>query len=195
MEFFFTYLQLGLQHILDWQAMDHLLFIVSFTVLYTFANLKQSLLLVTAFTLGHSLTLALATLQLVEVPAAWVEFLIPVTICLSALKNLNFEYILPSKRNTDWKSYALIAGFGLVHGLGFSNYLQSLLGKEQNIFLPLLAFNLGLELAQLLVVILLLLLISILVNGLKVHQKSIVILGSGIIIGNVLPMLWDRWPF
>jgi len=91
MSIFQTYLQLGFQHILNWQAIDHLLFILAITCIFTWADLKHLLWLVTAFTIGHSVTLALSTIGWLSVNPTWIEFLIPCTILLSALYNLNFK--------------------------------------------------------------------------------------------------------
>lgn len=193
MQDFITYFSLGLQHILNILAVDHLLFILSFVCIYTFANLKQTFLLVTAFTLGHSITLALATLKLLDFSQDWIEFFIPCTILFSALSNLNFEKVAPSKEKISILKYAGIAFFGLIHGLGFSNYLQSLLGREQSLIGPLLSFNLGLEAGQIVVLTLILLGSSILVNGLKMRHKSLVLVISGIIIGLCIPMIWERF--
>ena len=147
---------------------------------------KKILWQVTAFTLGHSITLALATLKLVEVNTTWVEFLIPCTILFSAIFNL----VKTKKRYRYW----LVAVFGLIHGLGFSNYLQSLLGAESSIFAPLLAFNLGLELGQILVVSLVLIFTTISSHVFHWKQKTTIAVLSGITIGLVLPMIIERWP-
>ncbi len=189
---FQTYLQLGFQHILNWQALDHLLFILAITCIYTWSDIKHLLWLVTAFTLGHSITLGLATIGWITVNAAWIEFLIPCTIMLSALINLTFK---DSKRqNASKLPYYTVLFFGLIHGLGFSNYLQSLLGKESSIFTPLLAFNLGLELGQLVVVSAVLLVTTTVMAFSRIKRIHYVYVISGIIIGVVIPMLLERIP-
>jgi hypothetical protein len=193
MQDIFTYFSLGLYHILAITAVDHLLFILSFVCIYTLANLKQTFLLVTAFTLGHSITLALATLQVLNFSQEWIEFLIPCTILASALANLNFEKVLPSKEKVSTFKYAGITFFGLIHGLGFSNYLQSLLGMEQSLIKPLLSFNVGLEVGQIVVLAIILLILSILVNAFKIKHKSLVLVISGIIIGACVPMIVERF--
>jgi HupE / UreJ protein len=146
---FSLYFELGWQHILDWQGYDHILFVSALCGIYTFQNWQRVLWLVTAFTLGHSLTLALSVLDQVRLASSWIEFLIPVTIMITALFNIfNKNFSLQSARI----SYGLALVFGLVHGLGFSNYLKSLLGAGTNIIPQLLAFNVGLEFGQLLIV-------------------------------------------
>jgi len=150
---FSVYLQLGFRHIADLAGYDHILFIAALSIPYAPSDWRRLGVLVTAFTVGHSVTLALATLRVVSVPSALVETLIPATILITAALALleqrraerSGRTLAPSAR------YALAAGFGLVHGLGFSTYLRSLLGEEESLALPLLAFNVGLELGQLLI--------------------------------------------
>lgn len=183
---FSVYFILGLEHILNWAALDHLLFILSLTCVYVYSDYKKILWLVTAFTLGHSITLALATLQVIQVNMAWVEFLIPCTILLSAISNL-------TKMKKQYK-YVVVAVFGLIHGLGFSNYLQSLLGAESSLFTPLLAFNIGLEVGQIAVVSLILVSSVVSLHVFHWKQKHYIKIISGITIGLVLPMIIERWP-
>lgn len=192
MTYFWTYLSLGFQHLLNWQAMDHLLFILAITCIFTWADIKQILWLVTAFTLGHSVTLAIATIGWISVNPEWIEFLIPCTILLSAIQNLNFKD--NKKRSPSKTPYYIVLFFGLIHGLGFSNYLQSLLGKESSLFSPLLAFNIGLELGQLIIVSLILIATTGLISFTRIKRIHYVYVISGIIIGLVLPMLADRMP-
>ncbi|MEY4383256.1 MAG: hypothetical protein RI995_798 [Bacteroidota bacterium] len=188
MNSFSTYLQLGLGHILNIAAIDHLLFILSFIVGLQFQDYKKAISYVTAFTLGHSITLALATLHLIDINVAWIEFLIPITIVLSTI-----GHWLKGNHNSRL-TFGTIALFGLIHGLGFSNYLQSLLGQEQSILLPLLAFNVGVELAQLIVVGFLLLLMEILLNYLRVNRNYLMIGISLLILAFTLPMIFERIP-
>lgn len=149
---FYTYLQLGFTHISDLKGYDHILFIVALCAVYHPAQWKRVAILATAFTIGHSITLALAALNLIPVNTRWVEFLIPVTIVLTALFNV------VNKGNeggsfSKWY-YTLPLGFGLIHGMGFSNFLKAMLlpGEEGQLVWQLLAFNIGVELGQLLIV-------------------------------------------
>ncbi len=183
---FSVYFLLGLEHILNWAALDHLIFILSLTCVYVYTDYKKILWLVTAFTLGHSITLALATLQVIQVNVGWVEFLIPCTILLSAISNL-------TKMKKKYK-YVVVSVFGLIHGLGFSNYLQSLLGAESSLFTPLLAFNIGLELGQITVVSLIVASSIVSLHVFHWKQKPYIKVISGIVIGLVLPMIIERWP-
>jgi hypothetical protein len=177
---------------MSWQAMDHLLFILAITCVFTWSDIKHLLWLITAFTLGHTLTLALATIGWISVNPAWVEFLIPCTILISAIQNLNFKD--SKRRNASKLPYITVSFFGLIHGLGFSNYLQSLLGKELSIFNPLLAFNIGLECAQLIVVSSILIFTTVIMSFTRIKRIHFVYVISGIIIGLVLPMLIDLMP-
>ncbi|PIB36351.1 HupE / UreJ protein [Reichenbachiella sp. 5M10] len=148
---FQLYFELGREHIMDITAYDHILFVIALCTIYQIAEWKKVLVLVTAFTIGHSLTLALVTLDWISVNSAVVEFLIPVTIFITAVGNIR-------KRNTDFHhkasrtNYFFALFFGLIHGLGFSNYLKALLGNETEILGQLFAFNVGLEAGQILIV-------------------------------------------
>jgi len=150
-----TYLRLGLHHIADLRGYDHILFIAALTVAYRPAEWRRLLWLVTAFTLGHSVTLALATLDLVRVNARLVETGIALTIVISSLMAIALavrsEARASAARGQSLR-YLLAASFGLIHGLGFSTFLRSLLGGEESIVVPLFSFNVGLEVGQLLIV-------------------------------------------
>lgn len=146
---FLIYLQLGLKHILDKNGYDHIIFVVALCALYQAEDWKRVLVLVTAFTVGHSITLALSTLDVVSIDPDLVEFLIPITILVTALANL-FARIRSDK--ISYRNYLFAGFFGSIHGLGFSNYLKSLLGKDESILSQLLAFNIGLEIGQIIVV-------------------------------------------
>jgi hypothetical protein len=146
------YAELGLRHILDPGGLDHVLFVAALCAVYPPREWRRVLWLVTAFTAGHSATLALATLGWVRAPEAVVETLIPLTILATCVANL-WEEARGAGHLPPGLKYATAAVFGLVHGLGFSTYLRALLGEEAGIALPLLAFNLGLEAGQALVVL------------------------------------------
>lgn len=193
MSTFNSYLVLGFQHIMNWQALDHLLFILSITCMYKFYDVKKLLYLITAFTLGHSLTLALATLHWITFSQNWIEFLIPCTILFSAISNLNFQEHKSKNTKLPRNKFVTVSIFGLIHGLGFSNYLQSLLGKESSIISPLLAFNIGLEIAQIIIVLSILIFSSLLIELFKTKLRYFVLVTSGIIIGLALPMVFERW--
>jgi hypothetical protein len=188
---FLVYLRLGFEHIADVNGYDHLLFLAALCAVYTVSAWKQVLWLVTAFTAGHTLTLALATLGLIPVNTAWVEFLIPVTILATAVLNIVGRSV-PSDRTRPVK-YGLTLGFGLVHGLGFSSFLRTLLGSEESIVFPLLAFNLGLELGQMAILAVLLFLAALVTRWLDLREWNLVL--SGAAAGVALTMILERWPF
>ena len=154
---FTTYFRLGVGHIADLKGYDHILFIVALVAGYAPRDWRRLLWLVTAFTVGHSVTLGLATLQLVRVHAPTIELLIPVTIVVTA----GYSMLARRRSEATGEAYAperhallyVLAGcFGLIHGLGFSNFLRAILGGEESILLPLFAFNVGLEIGQLAIV-------------------------------------------
>jgi len=157
---FSTYFQYGIKHITDVGAYDHILFLVTIAVAYNLWHWKKVLWAVTAFTLGHSLSLALATSHFLQPNMAYIEFAIPITILFSAL----FSAFKSNKKwvyNLSALQFLAIVCFGLIHGLGFSGYLSMFLEQEQNIFVPLLSFNLGIEVGQLIIVIAILVLNTI----------------------------------
>jgi len=189
MSVFTTYLQLGFWHIWSWQATDHLTFLLALCAPYVLADWRRVVALVTSFTVGHSLTLALATLGLVGVNAAVIEALIPVTIMLTALVNMmqaGRPDARSSRRPTPMvltAANALALAFGLIHGLGFSNYLRSLLGENSRPVVELLSFNLGVELGQLLVVSIILLLGFVVLRGFGAARRDWVLTTSGAALG------------
>ncbi|MCF8258062.1 MAG: HupE/UreJ family protein [Flavobacteriales bacterium] len=145
-----TYFQLGLTHITDLSGYDHILFLIALCAAYRYSDWKRILILVTAFTVGHSLTLALAVMHIIPVNGAWVEFLIPLTILITAIKNIGLANLKGQREASTVLTFMLAAGFGLIHGMGFSSFLRSMLGDE--LLLPLFAFNVGLEVGQLIIV-------------------------------------------
>jgi len=147
---FGIYLKLGFGHILDISGYDHILFVIALCAVYAVSDWKRVLILVTAFTIGHSITLALATVHLIDVNRDLIEFLIPVTIFITSMANLFKKKSYKPARFQSNYFFAIF--FGLIHGLGFSNYLRSLLGKDTTILNQLLAFNIGLELGQIIIV-------------------------------------------
>jgi hypothetical protein len=153
---FAIYFRLGVGHIADLKGYDHILFIVALTAGYGIGDWRRLLWLVTAFTVGHSLTLALATLWLVRVHAPTIELLIAVTIVATAVYSAVSALAIRQREARAPGRHVFLYGmagiFGLIHGLGFSNFLRAVLGGEESIVVPLLAFNLGLEIGQLAIV-------------------------------------------
>jgi len=145
-----TYFQLGLEHITDINGYDHILFLIALCAGYRYSDWKRIIILVTAFTLGHSLTLALAVLNIIPVNGDIIEFLIPLSIFITAVFNMVRSFAKGPQETSTMVPYILALGFGLIHGMGFSNFLRSLLGDE--LLMPLFAFNVGLEMGQLVIV-------------------------------------------
>ena len=194
MTVFQTYLELGFSHITDLQGYDHILFIFSLCAIYNFIHWKKILILITAFTLGHSLTLALATLNIINLDADLVEFLIPLTIFITAFGNY-FQKTEVLRSQIHKIKYSIALFFGLIHGLGFSNYLKQILGSEENLFEPLFAFNIGVEAGQLIIVILLLIITYTFTRILRIKPRewNLIISGAGLGISFILML--ERWPF
>jgi len=192
MEDFSFYFQWGWSHIISWDAMDHLLFLLALTAVYLFENRKQVIILITAFTIGHSLTLALSIYDTIHFKSSWVEFLIPVTIIITAA--LNFF-----RKDLDIKpqgfKYLITLIFGLVHGMGFAGTIKMSLAESQQIAIPLLSFNIGIEVGQIVVVFIILLLSQIVVHQLGFFRKWWVWLLSGISCVGGLYFALTRLPF
>ncbi|MDX2431003.1 MAG: HupE/UreJ family protein [Bacteroides sp.] len=194
MSIFELYFKLGIQHIADLKGYDHILFILTLCAVYRFGEWKKLLVLITAFTIGHSLTLVLATLDLVRIDGDLIEFLIPLTIFLTALANV----IMINKKSSPalhYLKYAAALFFGLIHGLGFSNYLRALLGGEKSMILPLFSFNLGIETGQILIVACILLVSMLVVDLLKYPRRDWHLLLSGAGLGISLVLMIERFPF
>jgi len=184
---FSTYFELGLEHILDPKAYDHILFVLALTIIYPLKDWKRVLILVTAFTIGHSLTLALSVFKIVQVNPELIEFLIPITIILTALSNI-FTYDKQNRNHTF--NYFLALIFGFIHGLGFSNYLSAILGKAESVLGPLFAFNVGVEVGQVCIVIATLLFSYVMTKVMKIPQRIYIMVMSTIVILISLSLLF-----
>ncbi|MFT6849664.1 MAG: hypothetical protein ACJATA_000462 [Sphingobacteriales bacterium] len=182
MSTFWAFLELGFSHIADVTAYDHMVFLLALCAGLSLQAWKKTLWMITAFTIGHSITLALATLKIVTVNSGIVEFLIPTTILLTAC----FQAFFPSLNRggkVSRVSYGIVIFFGLIHGLGFSGYLQSLLGKEATVFTELLSFNLGVEFGQIVIVGLILGTQFLITRLFKLSQQSWTLFVSGMAAG------------
>ena len=200
MESFLIYLKLGFEHITDINGYDHILFILALCIIYSIREWKKVLILITAFTLGHSLTLGLAVLEIIHVDSALIEFLIPITIILTCLTNvMGYKHRTISRTiyepSNIYLQYALAVIFGLIHGMGFSNYLKSLLGKGESIVLELFAFNVGLEIGQLLIVGGSFILALLFLELINVRRSTWVMVCSGFIAGLSFHLLMEKWYF
>jgi len=183
---------MGWQHIISWDALDHQLFILALIVLYTLNEWKRVLILVTAFTIGHSITLALSTLSMLNVSSRFVEFLIPCTIIITAVINIVKPTVADKKVQLN---YFLAMFFGLIHGLGFANALKFMMAEDQSLGWSLLSFNLGLEIGQIVLVIILILLAHIFLRYLKVNRRYWIISISVLVLMVSIKMAVERFPF
>lgn len=182
----------GWKHIISADALDHQLFIAALVASYGADRWKSLLVLVTAFTLGHSLTLALSVTDWVRFPTPWVEFLIPCTIVITALYN----FVQPQNNRGNIRiNYALAGGFGLIHGMGFANSIRFMLASTQSITIPLLSFNLGLEAGQLVLVAALTALGWALHRFFRLPKAGWVWPISAVAAVVAANMAWERFPF
>ena len=189
---FSLYFSTGWFHIISVNALDHVLFIIALAAIYLFGNWKQVLVLVTAFTIGHSLTLVLSVFDIIRVADKWVEFLIPCTIIATAVFNFFVKDFSPRSLRLN---YFLALFFGLIHGMGFANSIRFMLAKDQQLWLPLLSFNLGLEAGQIALVSIILFAGYLLINKMKL-KRSLWVRGlSGICLLTAVIMAVERFPF
>ena len=194
MSIFELYLKLGIDHIADLKGYDHILFILALTIVYPVKAWKKLLILITAFTIGHSFTLVLATFDLIRIPSDLIEFFIPVTIFLTALINTlqkSDKFYSGSHRF----KYLATLFFGLIHGLGFSNYLHSLLSEEENLILPLFSFNLGIEIGQIIIVLIIMGITLLVVEIFGAKRRDWNMIFSGAALGVSLVLVFDRFPW
>lgn len=194
---FWIYFNIGLRHVLDIRAYDHVLFLIALVVPYAFKDWKRVLLLVTLFTLGHTLSLLLSVYGVVYIKASLVEFLIPITILVTALFHLFTAGKSGKNESVSFVAFVTLF-FGIVHGLGFSNYFKTLLpGGASDKLLPLLEFALGIEGAQIIVVLVVLILSYIIQTFFRFSKRDWTLVMSAFVIGVVLPMIieseiWKR---
>ena len=186
------YFKLGWEHIISKGALDHQLFILALAAIYLLKDWKQVLILVTAFTIGHSITLALSVFDIIRFSAKWVEFLIPCTIVFTATINLFQKSFTPRSVRIN---YFLALFFGLIHGMGFANSIRFMLASDQSIGWGLFGFNVGLEVGQIAVVLGILLFSTILITLFKVNRRDWVIFASAGVFGLALKMALERNPW
>ncbi|MBF4517413.1 HupE/UreJ family protein [Flavobacterium sp. ANB] len=188
---FWIYFQIGLKHVLDIHAYDHVLFLIALTVPYTFKDWKRILLLVSVFTVGHTLALLLSVFGIVAVKVSLVEFLIPITILITAFYHL-FTAGKAAKNDGLNLIFFVTLFFGIIHGLGFSNYFKTILGgTPTSKLVPLGEFALGIEAAQLVVVFVVLILSYIVQTVFRFSKRDWALVMSAFIIGVVVPMIID----
>lgn len=194
---FWIYFQIGLKHVLDIHAYDHVLFLIALAVPFSFKDWKRIVLLVSLFTIGHTLALILSVFGIIAVKVNVVEFLIPITILTTALFNL-FTAGKSSKKESINVVFFITLFFGIIHGLGFSNYFKSILGgTPSSKLLPLTEFALGIEAAQIVVVFIVLILSYIVQTVFRFSKRDWSLVLSAFVIGVVVPLIveseiWKR---
>ncbi len=189
---FVFYFKIGWGHIISKDALDHQLFISALAAIFTYKDAKQVLILVTAFTIGHSLTLALSVLDVIRFQSKWVEFLIPCTIFITALSNLIFN---GARQRNVRINYVLALSFGLIHGMGFANTIRIMLAKDETLGWGLFGFNVGLEVGQILVVMMILTLAAVMTGVFRIRQKDWLFFLSSGAFALALKMAIERIPF
>ena len=185
---FWFNVEYGINHVLDINAYDHVLFLIVLTVPYLFKDWKRVLLLVSLFTLGHTLSLVLAAYNVVSVNGQLVEFLIPVTILIVALFNVFTAGKGAQKERVGVLFFSTLF-FGLIHGLGFAREFQILVGRADNKFLTLIEFALGIEIAQVIIVFIVLFLGYVMQTVFRFTKRDWIMVVSAIVVGLVIPMI------
>jgi hypothetical protein len=185
------FFELGLTHVLDINGYDHILFLIVLAAPYLFSSWKKVLLLVSVFTIGHTISLFLSSYNLVVVNSSLVEFVIPVTIAVTAIFNIITSGRVSQNSKIGLMFFVTLV-FGIIHGLGFSNYFKMIIGSSKFKFMPLIEFALGVELAQVIVVVLVLVLGGIAQSFLNISKKDWVLVLSSITLGLAIPMLLTR---
>ncbi|NCF30660.1 MAG: HupE/UreJ family protein [Bacteroidetes bacterium] len=191
METFWFYFDLGFDHVLDIGGLDHFYFLVALSLPFAFKNWRRLLLWVSLFTLGHSLSLLVTHFEWLKIDAAWVEFLIPITICITCLS------ILVQKKHSHLKGVwinLITLFFGLIHGFGFGRYFK-MIASEGEAILGLLEFALGVEFAQILIVIFVLFMNWIARGLLKIQALKWQLIIASMVLAQAILMTSNNWPF
>lgn len=188
---FWIYFEIGIRHVITINAYDHILFLIALAVPYTFKDWKRVLILVSLFTIGHTAALLLSVYGVVLVKVNLIEFLIPITILITALFHLFSAGKLHKKESLGTIGFITLF-FGIIHGLGFATYFKSIIGgTTNNKLLPLLEFATGIEAAQI-IIVLIALLVSYCVQTLfRFSKKDWTLVMASFVIGVVLPMIID----
>jgi hypothetical protein len=185
---FLFYFKIGWNHIISWDATDHLYFIAALAIVYCLKDWRKLLVLVTAFTIGHAITLYLSAMDWFRFSIEWVEFAIPCTIIATA--GFNFFPV----QSRIWIRYAMALGFGLIHGLGYANYIRMMMSTSQNMIWNLFSFNVGLEIGQIFVVLLILLVVEAFRQFRSDFHKYLVVIFSLVVMLLSLKLAWERFP-
>ncbi len=193
MQEFWFYIKLGLNHVLDLGAYDHILFLSALAIPFTFASWKKVVVLATIFTVAHCTSLALSAFNVLTVDVGLIEFLIPVTILLTAI--YNFTYVYKGSKNTGIVPHILATVFfGLIHGFGFSNYFKMLMADEEEKIVPLLGFATGIEFSQVAIILVILTLAFFILDVLRIKRTHFIVFASILVICITIPLLIATFP-
>ena len=190
MDNFILYFKMGLNHVLDFSAYDHILFLIVLAVVFAFKQWRKVLWLVTLFTLGHSVTLALSAYGVLQIRMDVIEFLIPLTIFITGV--INIITLSKAAKDTEYINLIFALFFGLVHGLGFSNYFKMMVGQEEDKLFPLIEFALGIEAAQAIIVLAILIIGTLVLKIKKVTRKHWIIICSLLVLLVSIKMMFER---
>ena len=190
MDDFTLYFKMGLHHVLDFSAYDHILFLIVLAVVFNFKQWKKVLWLVTLFTIAHSITLALSAFEIIKIKVAVIEFLIPLTIFITGL--VNIITINKTAKGNENINLLFALFFGLIHGLGFSNYFKMMVGREEDKLFPLIEFALGIEAAQIIIVLGILSIGTLILSLKKIKREYWILISSSIVILISIKMMFER---
>ena len=190
MDDFMLYFKMGLYHVLDFSAYDHILFLIVLAVVFNFKQWKKVLWLVTLFTIAHSITLALSAFEIIKIKVAVIEFLIPLTIFITGL--VNIITINKTAKGNENINLLFALFFGLIHGLGFSNYFKMMVGREEDKLFPLIEFALGIEAAQIIIVLGILSIGTLILSVKKIKREYWILISSSIVILISIKMMFER---
>jgi hypothetical protein len=190
MDDFTLYFKMGLHHVLDFSAYDHILFLIVLAVVFNFKQWRKVLWLVTLFTIGHSITLALSAFEIIKIKVAVIEFLIPLTIFITGL--VNIITINKTAKGNENINLLFALFFGLIHGLGFSNYFKMMVGREEDKLFPLIEFALGIEAAQIIIVLGILSIGTLILSLKKIKREYWILISSSIVILISIKMMFER---
>lgn len=194
MEDLVFYIKLGLNHVLDFAAYDHILFLSALALPFAFNSWRKVLVLATIFTLAHCISLYLSVYDIVVMNVGLIEFLIPVTILATALFNLHYIRAKIADKSVLLHIIAT-AFFGLIHGFGFSSYFKMLMAEEENKLAPLLGFAAGIEVAQVIIVSAVLGVNYLFISVLRTKPNLFILVSSILIILVTIPMLIATFPW
>ena len=190
MDDFMLYFKMGLYHVLDFSAYDHILFLIVLAVVFNFKQWRKVLWLVTLFTIGHSITLALSAFEIIKIKVAVIEFLIPLTIFITGI--VNIITINKTAKGNENINLLFALFFGLIHGLGFSNYFKMMVGREEDKLFPLIEFALGIEAAQIIIVLGILSIGTLILSLKKIKREYWILISSSIVILISIKMMFER---